>query len=402
MTITGDPRSDLFTPLPLELTHCNDGDQDATTIVNALKAAGGFDSTGLGVVFIKAGSSPPTCYQLAAVLGTPGFTNPNLLQREFLLTNQIEQNVDKIELTSQTQSTRNSFSLDLTQAGPLQEYLNTIANVPPAGKVIYFLQGASDLNYIFQSYGPYQLCHSSCDGCTGSAANQCLACQGFSSVQGSMVDPSLEGRCLCSSGGLNDAGTACDVTCGGNCASCNSASPTECFTCSNPAHTITRDANGMGECVSGLGSISCHSDCHSCLGTGSDQCLICKDSKSIVQKLPGSDAGTCLSCADPERSQLPGCKGRVVAIELSAVGITTPTTTGSMNLNNFESAQVPIRVPNLGKHIIRLAPPEAIMKRIAALGSRFVFTELMRVSVTGYSSPADFTFAGAVNDQEKT
>ena len=299
--------------------------------------------------------------------------------------------------------------------------------------------GTADF-YRVKDFGGFSFsCHPTCQSpsCSGPSANQCESCAAPFSMVGSDIHASLTGRCLCASGGLNAAGTACDVTCAPNCASCHSASPTECYSCPNGVdYTITRNAQGTGECL------KCHSSCkpkmcsgpeanqciecpnttewsfdsgtctektggiipcHSCLGPAENECLVCKDSNSIVlQKTAGSNAGPCVSCADPSRREAAECSTKVVTVDLSGLSISTPSKIEPVSSGIFEPMKAPVRVPNKGKHFARLVLPQIILERISQLGSSFVFTDFMSVSINGLTSPADYKFSGAVNQREQT
>ena len=206
--ITGSPRQDLTATLPLELTRCTDGDQDVVNLISLQRATGYVTAATLSVIFIKTGSNPRTCYQFATQFGSDNY-DPNLLNREVQITNDVELNEGTLELTSQSESADTYSTVLESTISSQQQQISS-----PSGKVILIIRGQFTSLYIFLNKGPYH-CHRTCDGCTGPAANQCSACQPYANVHGATIDSSLAGRCLCPSGAPNAAGTACDVTCGG-------------------------------------------------------------------------------------------------------------------------------------------------------------------------------------------
>ena len=130
--------------------------------------------------------------------------------------------------------------------------------------------------------------------------------------------------------------------------------------------------------------------------------MICSDPKSIVKKTQGSITGSCVSCADPSRKDTTDCKNKLEAIEIFSGSASTPTTVESLRLEPYEVAKKPVRVPNGGKFIIRLKFPEDQIQAITQLGNRFVFTDLIRVTINGLTSPTDYSFTGAVNNLDKS
>ena len=471
----------------LETTPCSSGGNvEATQIMDALKAGvlQTLSSQSMGVAFFKAGKGKPTCFQWAVYQGTAG--DPGAGNLIGTITPQVEtQSVEKMVLSGTDYWTfREPYEPSMTND------INSISP-PPQGMALFLVATTSLKISRFKNLGGYILCHPSCTtgACSGGAINECSSCSSHASVAGSTIHSSLSGRCLCPSGMLNAVGDACDSSgCTGGCAKCNSASPSECFSCLNTNDwSLSRGANGMGRCKwkdchssckasecsgpgpnqclecpnttewlltgspgecqrkchssckatrcsgpgpnqclecpnttewtfnSGTctqksgppggpgGAITCHAACHTCLGPTENECLICKDSNSLVlQKTAGSEAGPCVSCSDPSRRESPECSARVVSINLSALSINTPTTADSANSGTYEPAKAPIRVPNKGKQIIRFIFPDTIIQRITQLGSGFVFTEFMSVTISGAATPADYTFSGAVNDQGKT
>ena len=197
-------------------------------------------------------------------------------------------------------------------------------------------------------------CHDNCKQymCTGTNENQCTECPNTTdwTFSGSAGNP---GECqrICHS--------SCKAT------RCSGPGANQCLECPN----TTEWTLNAGTCTEKGAAIICHAACHSCLGPTENECLVCKDPNSIVlQKTVGSDAGPCVNCADPSRRESPECSSRVVTINLSALTINSPTTAQSASSGTFEPMKAPIRVPNKGKHIIRLALPERILERITQLG----------------------------------
>ena len=146
---------------------------------------------------------------------------------------------------------------------------------------------------------------------------------------------------------------------------------------------------------------ACHPDCSSCTGTRSDLCLICSDPQSVVKTTLGSYVGPCLSCSRNKNSDKPECHGKVEVIEILTETASTPRTIDSLNLEDLRVAKAQVRASNKGMHIIRLKLPEDIIKAINQLGNNFFFTDFMRVTINGLTSPADYTFTGVVNDQDQ-
>ena len=180
--------------------------------------------------------------------------------------------------------------------------------------------------------------------------------------------------------------------CHETCETCSGPNEDDCLTCKNISPNGQLTLNDRKECRCPPGQFylsatkrcgQCHSECLSCTGTGSDQCLICSDPKSIVKKAQGSNVGSCVSCADVTRKDTTDCKGKVEVIDFLPGSSSTPTSAESLRLENFQIGKKPVRVPNNGISILRLKLPDSILKAIIQLGNRFVFTELMRVSISG-------------------
>ena len=339
--------------------------------------------------------------------------------------------------------TEQQISEDIWRSGILQ------------GKALIALtpQASGDIKYYyFHDFGSWRgVCYPTCATCSGMDQNQCTTCHATSSLDGSTVNPNLAGLCLCPANKLEFLNRAptCAASCPKGCKSCRTDVAAECINCQDGFEIGARDANGVGECVESAGAChetcetcsgpnaddcltcknispkgqltltnrkecrcpgghfyvsetkscsQCHSDCSSCTGTGSDQCLICSDPKSIVATAPGP----CVSCADPANKDKTECKDRVTVVDFLPGSASTPTTVASLILEEYKVAKAPVRVPNKGKHIIRLKLPDTFLQTITALGNQFAFTDFMKVSISGLTSPTDYTFSGAVNKKENT
>ena len=348
--------------------------------------------------------------------------------------------------------TRNALAPSGTE-GMIPESEAGINSVnPPAGVVMYFiliLPADTEMYYFFKGDSGYKLppvCHASCDGCTDSTTSGCTGCQSWASVVGSTVHPSLAGRCLCPSGALNADSTACDASaCHSSCQSCEGPGADKCLQCAEgkapssatfptacveachetcgtcsgnessqclTCKTISTGGpltllNGECRCPAGkyfsAGScVACHSDCSSCEGPGADQCLVCSNTNSIVNKPQGSNIGPCISCADPARSSTPECQGKVSAMAISST-FNGVTSVSSLSDQTLKVGKSPIRYFESGRRrTIPLTLVDALLKQIRLLGSNFVFTDFVKVTVKGLTTPADYTFTGAFNEAQNT
>ncbi|KCV69368.1 hypothetical protein H696_03801 [Fonticula alba] len=115
--------------------------------------------------------------------------------------------------------------------------------------------------------GECRPCHPGCSGCTGPSADECLACAGGWLRVG--LDDS--GPCVagCPAGtGLNASQSRCLPCADPNCATCMSDAPgAVCLACA-PGSTLA---------APGTSCIKCHSNCGSCHGPSSTECLTCRD-----------------------------------------------------------------------------------------------------------------------------
>ena len=283
-------------------------------------------------------SDPPTGRNLVIDLPGTWTVKPEVEQN---LAPNLDQGFSEIEKIANSGTISESqIAEDVANAGETTQTVQGNALIILSG-------GLNQLDprfYYFHHFGGYRgLCDPTCATCSGINVNQCNTCSATSSLAGLDVDPLLAGRCFYPDGRVkNDRRpVSCESICTGNCKSCDSASPTKCFSCMDGFEVVTRDTNGVGECVestsggachetcetcsgpnaddcltckniSPKGQLTltnrkecrcppgqyyvsatkscsqCHSDCSSCTGTGSDQCLICSDPKSIVRTVPGT------------------------------------------------------------------------------------------------------------------
>ena len=304
--------------------------------------------------------------------------------------------------------------------------------------------------YYVKSYGGWFDCHASCETCSSELSSGCTSCKSWSSREGAQIDPQLDGYCFCPEGDVNQGGTGCDTSaCHSSCKNCQGPTESDCIECADgftpnqasfprkcesgggaSCHETCQTCDQTGKCLvcktaaggplSPLNNecrcpagkyfvtgenrcASCDASCHSCAGPGSDQCLTCSNFGSVVNKAASSNAGTCVECANPARSSAPECSGTTFAtLEMSSNPENTPTTVESLTLYNFVVAKVPIRIPHRGKHIISLKADSALVTRVKQLGSQFVASEFVKATITGLTTPADFTFTGAANEAQST
>ena len=408
----------------------------------------------------------PTCVQMAEnVAGNLGY-EPGVLT----ITAAVEANTANDPATGPTPTInstlryQNKAGLTNSQGdfGAIVEaQTSSIATPIPTGMAIFIAIQGGDSFYYFKDYGGYyQSCDPTCLTCGGGSNNCCTTCHSWANQAGAEIDSSLTGRCLCSAGNFNQAGTACDTSaCHSSCKSCQGPAATDCIECADgftsssstfpptcvanppppppppapscPETCKTCDSSGNcltcktisqggplsllnGECRCPAGKYfvtgedrcaDCHSSCQSCEGIGSNQCLTCTDVDSVVNKAPGSNAGTCVHCGDPARSSSPECSGTPLAtleLSVSAVNTGTVTTLDSLTLENFKTAKVPVRIPEGGRHILSLKSEANFLARIKQLGDQFVVTDFLEVTIEGLSTPSDFTFAAAPNDTKDT
>ena len=433
----------------ITLTQCSTN-EDAAKITQGFLAA----SPGLIVVslFIRAGPGRPECFEYSKDLN--GQSDVVSSGNQLTIDLDVEANQkDPINLNSNLVLSAPAAS-SVTLAQPLFNAIgSTLTNTGNAIIMTIHPTSLAGRAYFFQSFGGFSLpCNAECATCNGGTNADCLTCRP-DAKKGADIDPSLAGRCICLSGKFNSGTNGCSGTCAANCKSCLTSAKTDCLTCPNDTEwTIERRANGVGECskgggchetcatcsgpgrgqcltckdISPAGQLSlasnnecrcpagqyyvagesrcsqCDSSCHSCEGPSSDKCLICSDPKFIVNKSPGLNTGPCVNCADPGRSQSAECRGKAVVVELLASSPTSPTTLASLSLDNFEPVKAPVRVPNRGKHIVRLSFPKTIIERIALLGDKFVFSEFMSITISGLATPGDYSFTGALNEQHQS
>ena len=432
----------LTTQGGVELPECNDI-CDATRIFQSLRSLypSRYGDKSISLAFMKAREGQlPECYQYDHT------GDSRLYQKNYyvdlLLGTAFEdgtfaQTIGSIQYSSLTESTS-------ITASQLRSDLQGIPGVPIGMLLIdIYLEDPNQAYYLLYDYGGYNYtCHSSCNGCTGPGVSQCSACKNPEEWTLVRSEGAIEGpgeckkRCDSSCAEhqctgpesnqclecLNSAdwvftvvdeekrvGSCTRRICHETCGTCSGSNQENCLTCRDisPNGQLTLRSNNECRCPTGqhyvLGELRCalcHPDCHSCIGAGSDQCLICSDPKSLVSKITGSEAGPCVDCADPARSRDPDCANRTATVELFSFITTQPTTTESISESNetFVPAKPPVRVPNGGKHLVRLTfPNSSILERINQLKESFVFTEFISVSIENLNRPADYTFSGEVN-----
>ena len=159
-----------------------------------------------------------------------------------------------------------------------------------------------------------------------------------------------------------------------NCKSCNSASSTECINCEDGFEVTTRATNGVGECFR---TSSCHEMCDTCSGPNEDDCLSQLSRLQRVLTLELASAAQTLW----------------TRINLSVKGgwrSSSPTTVPSLGLETYEVAQAQVKFPNNGKQMIRHKLLDVYLETISGMGNRFIFADLMKVTIIRVTSPTDY------------
>lgn len=160
-------------------------------------------------------------------------------------------------------------------------------------------------------------CDPSCDGCTGSTGEDCIACNtGYELINGSCsdIDECVKDNVSCTTGTfcMNTLGNysceACDASCADGCSSsgpesCNSCAPGYKFGednklgCQDEDECVTGNSSCItGEyCINSIGSYTCkkcHKHCKSsCVGSSIDQCSDCAKGYTL-------NSTTTLGCVD--------------------------------------------------------------------------------------------------------
>ena len=137
-------------------------------------------------------------------------------------------------------------------------------------------------------------CHILCESCVGVLSTQCLSCN--SKIGAIMI---FVETCACPSSYYYDASLEKCEKCNSLCSECFGPSNKECYDCNSPLSYIVEDeltwcvieCDLLGAyylkgdtCLSIIftNSIECHSDCSSCIGKDSNNCLSCASSENVL------------------------------------------------------------------------------------------------------------------------
>ncbi|KAF0511014.1 growth factor receptor domain-containing protein [Gigaspora margarita] len=158
---------------------------------------------------------------------------------------------------------------------------NCVKTCPP-GKVV---DPNNNLNCI--------VCNSACATCSGPSASECLSCSASNQF-------ALNGICSSTScpSSYFTQNTTC-IKCHPDCTECSGPGFNQCKKCpsTRPILTSTSESQCVESCSDGNYADStgkcqkCHSDCSSCVGSSSNQCLGCADQSKVL--INGTCSGTC-------------------------------------------------------------------------------------------------------------
>ncbi|CAG9319085.1 unnamed protein product [Blepharisma stoltei] len=204
-------------------------------------------------------------------------------------------------------------------------------------------------------------CDSSCSTCSGSGANNCLTC-----ANSAITISSPPGSCSCGTSQytISQSPLTCG-NCDSNCSTCNGSGTNNCLTCANSAITI---ASPPGSCSCGasqymisqspLSCGNCDSSCSTCSGSGANNCLTCANSAITIASPPGScSCGTSqymisqspLTCGNCD-SSCSTCSSsgtnNCLTCANSAIAISSPPGSCSCGTSQYMISQSPLTCGN--------------------------------------------------------
>ena len=145
----------------------------------------------------------------------------------------------------------------------------------------------------YYSAGSCLACYSDCATCSGGTSAYCLTC---TDSHAAVASP--PGTCSCNTGYYPSAtGPLVCAACNSDCSSCSAGLNTNCMACSDTHASV---ASPPGQCLCNAGyyasassplvCTACNSDCSTCSGGLSSNCLACSDSHASVASPPGQCA----------------------------------------------------------------------------------------------------------------
>jgi hypothetical protein len=175
-------------------------------------------------------------------------------------------------------------------------------------------KGLRRRHLLFFGSGSSYDCHSNCATCDGTGSDDCTSCDSSSSLPKYLSGYVSGGYCYectqdshCGTG-VSCTDYACVDTCHSNCATCDGTGSDDCTSCDSSSslpkylsgyvsggycYECTQDSHcGTGVSCTDYACVdTCHSNCATCDGTGSDDCTSCDSSSSLPKYLSGYVSG---------------------------------------------------------------------------------------------------------------
>ena len=251
-----------------------------------------------------------------------------------------------------------------------------------------------------------EVCPLSCKYCDG--LGKCLICadglvfnsDGVCVAKGEGGGGSAQGaRCELGSYPHGDSGCK---KCHESCGACDGPRSTDCLSCSSK-YDLDKYEVILGECrcksgtyasPDGSGCVPCDGSCSQCVGGGEDECVLCKDEKSIVYNEDKTkNSGKCYQCGLGENKDLKECQGKV--FELKEKEMTNKERLKlRMTINPKSTASIPIR--RQSSAVLKINLPDIILTKIFQLSSRFITKDCFEVALNP-TPETTYTVKGALS-----